>query len=410
MRHFIVTFAIRFFSYPFAFLPYSVLHWLGKQFGVIGYFICLKYRKRAFNNIALAKTLELSEKERKNLVKASFQNLMITVMELSRLIRKPHELSQIATCENSEVFQEAKGKGVVLLSSHQANWEIGLFDLIPGSKGVTIGRPLANHLLYRWVLKFRERNGNQIIAPKNALKIGISELRQGKYFAFFGDQAKVTSHYHYPFFGTRAWTTETPALLAYKTNSPLCVISKKRVGLKHIHRYSPLIWPDRSQSWKSEVPRMMDIAQQYVEESIRECPEQWLWQHRRWKQGMARVHKQFRYDFILLIMPTDPKLFSEVNRHFNALRELYPRAAFTALVPRQIKEAVNLSNITEIPYQNDKEIFLNDYSYQLVFDFIGLKKIKRHYLSLGAFKVINLNQLKQMAKDPSRLFESALKK
>ncbi len=382
VRHYLVYILLRAVSYPLSFLPFSLLQKIGRGLGFLGYHAFTKYRKRALSNLALAKKLNLTQAEREKVAIQAFQNLMMTMMELARLLWRPQDFSALATCEKGEVFEEPKklGKGVVLLSAHQANWEIGVFDLLPGSTGVTIGRPLANRFLYSWILKMRERNGNQVVPPQNGLQTGIAALNEGKFFALFGDQAKVTSDYHAPFLGSRAWTSQSPAILAYKTGSPLCVIAKKRVGAKHLHTYSSLIWPDRAKPWKEEVKRMMDEALSLVEESIKAAPGEWLWQHRRWKQGMALVKKKYRHDFILLVFPVKPVDLRE-------LEVIYPRAFFTAMVP---DAGIQLpAHWKKIVYQTEKELFIEDWSFQLVIDFLGVKGLKEHYLSLGAFEVIN---------------------
>lgn len=368
-------------SYPFSFLPYAALLKIGRVLGWICYYIFPKYRKRTLNNLALACDLKLSPKERKEVALQAFQNLTMTLMELLRLMWRPDEFPSRGRCENQEVFAQAKGKGVVLLSSHQANWEIGIFDLIKGIEGITIGRPLANPFLYRWVLQMRERNGNLIIPPQNALKTGISALNEGKFFAFFADQAKVFSDYHYPFLGFRAYTVATPALLAYKTGSPLCVVTKQREGEKHLHRYSQLIWPDRSKPWKEEVQRIMDEALALVERSVKDNPGEWLWQHRRWKQGMAMVQKKYRHDTLLLILNENCQ-----EEDLKILDSIYPRAAITALIPCPMSLPEKWKWLV---YKDLKEVFLEDWSFQMVIDLVGVKGVRKHYLSLGAFQVIN---------------------
>ncbi len=66
--------------------------------------------------------------------------------------------------------------------------------------------------------------------PKNAIRLGLKALKEGKFLGIVGDQAYPDSSYHFPLFGTRAWTATTPALLAYKSNSPLVVGTTLRVG------------------------------------------------------------------------------------------------------------------------------------------------------------------------------------
>ena len=379
MTQYLTYLLIRAVSFPLSFLPFTILQKMGRAFGTLGFYTCRKYRKRAMSNLTLARSLNLTNKERKVVAIEAFQNLMMTLMELSRLLWRPEGFSKLAVCKNSEVLGEAKG--VIFLSAHQANWEIGVFDLVPGSQGVTIGRPLANRFLYAWVLRMRERSGNTIVPPQNGLQAGLAALKAGKYFCLVGDQAKVSSDYHSSFLGTRAWSCTSPAVMAYKSGCPICVVDKKRAGGKHLHTYSPLIWPDTTKPWKEDVRRMMDEALALVEGSIKAAPGQWLWQHRRWKQGMGKMKKKYRHDFILLILATRVDI--------SVLDALYPRGIFTALVSSANEDQPLPKCCAKIVYQTEEELFLDDWSFQMVYDFSGVKGVREHYLSLGAFQVVD---------------------
>ena len=67
---------------------------------------------------------------------------------------------------------------MIFFCGHQANWET-LF--IAGNKlfkGIAIGKPIKNILLYKWILSIREKTGGKIVDPKNALKEGLKNLRK----------------------------------------------------------------------------------------------------------------------------------------------------------------------------------------------------------------------------------------
>jgi KDO2-lipid IV(A) lauroyltransferase len=85
------------------------------------------------------------------------------------------------------------------------------------------------------------------------------------------------------FFGDAANTTPGLAIMSAQSGAPVVPIFARRLpgGRHRITAQAPIDPPpDR----KPETVR--DYTQRYskiTEDAIRECPEQWLWLHRRWK-------------------------------------------------------------------------------------------------------------------------------
>ena len=322
------------------------------------------------SNLAIAFGTTMSEKERAKLARHSFQNLMITCLEFFRLKKKdlPKVIKMIEPEKVTSLQQ--KGQGIVFLTGHQANWEIPFLCvnmLSPG--GVAVGRPINNPRIYKWVLSVREMNGGKIVMPKQAIKAGLKALRSGNYIGIVGDQAFPESDYSYPLFGTRAWSTTAPALLAYKTKSPILVgMTRRKSGYYEVSG-SPHLWPNYDLPMKESVKDLMDRALAYLEQSIKDAPDQWMWIHDRWKQqGIDHVKRIYRYGFILVIVPN--KEDTTLQEH---LKKIYPR-----------------SFLTFVTTQDD--LTVRDWRYQLVLDFVDLPKVRRHFKKLGAVRAIHVTQ------------------
>lgn len=373
-------------------LPYRTLHGVGRVLGVMAYYLHRSFRKKTLTNLAIAYGKTKSEEERRKIAKRAFQNLMITCLEFFRLKKSKGKISEIVTMEGGEDVLELmhKGQGVIFLTGHQANWEIPFIGMTARLPGIAIGRPIKNQRLYKWVLSVREMHGGKIVMPRQALKEGLKALRSGKFLGIVGDQAFPESTYSYPLLGTRAWTTSSPALIAYKTNSPLVVAMTKRVKGKYVIHGSPLLWPDTKKPLKDEVKRLMDEAMGYLERSIEERPHEWLWQHDRWKQQtIDHVKRKYRYGFVLVIL-------KEPVRDFQVFREIYPRSFLTFLAPQGME--IPLADVDVIHYTSEKDLFLNDWRYQMVIDLYGSKKVQRHYKKLGAFQAAAFSNTDDMKK------------
>jgi KDO2-lipid IV(A) lauroyltransferase len=396
MKHAIAFACIRIITFPISLLPYPALHALGNRLGRLAFYLMPKFRKRALSNLALASDLHLSNEEIVEIAKQSFGNLMITCLEYPKLARET-DISRIATCENPEVA-DSTGKPIIFFCAHQANWELLFLEGTQRMPGVAIGRPVKNTLLYDWVLAIRQKYGGKIITPKEAVKEGLRGLKKGSFLGIVGDQGMPDSGFHSDFLGRRAWTSPLPALLAYRTGSPLIFASVRREKGRYFIHYHPPFWPDTNAQSEAEVQRLTTGVLAQLEESIKKHPGQWLWQHNRWKQQtLGKIKRKFRQDTILIIVEDDLPL--------HTFRELYPLEFITVLAPKKVV----LKDAEILTYFEPDEMLLDDYRFKLVFNLTSNSRVRSHYLSLSAVAVVDLDDLKKLAPGETT-FPNILKK
>lgn len=395
LKKYASAFVIKSLLYPYRFLPFSALHFLGKGLGTALYYLIPKYRKRALSNLSLAKDLKLSQSQIKKVAKGSFQNLAITCLEYPKLFYEKH-LEKYIVCLNPEYAQSLinKGQGVIFFCGHQSNWEVLFLDGTQRMPGVAIGRPIKNPFLYNWVISIRERFGGKIVSPQNALKEGLRALRQGKFLGIVGDQGMPGSGFCSNFLGTKAWSSPAPALLAYKTNSPIIVATTERKNGRYVIHYSDPIWPNLSESLEDQVPKIMEQTLSIFAESIKDNPDQWLWQHNRWKQETPKVvYYKYRYDTILILLPADLPSLSSLASHLATFREVYPEAFITCALHASHQNLEFAQPFAKILYEKPEDLFFTDYSFKLVFNFTQDDRLKKHFLKQSAFKVLSLQDL-----------------
>lgn len=399
--------AIRALMFPISLLPFRMIHLIGNGLGFLAYFAMTKYRKRALSNLSLAHNLEI--KDLKKTAIASFQNLAITTLEYPKFARIKNT-KKIIICENPDPAKKLidKGTGVIFFCGHQANWELLFLEGTQRMPGVAIGRPIKNLALYNWIVSIREKFGGTIITPRETIKEGLRALKKGKFLGIVGDQALPESPYAFEFFGRRAWTTPAPAILSYRTGCPIMVATIKRKQGKYFIHYSDPIWPNPDSSMEEEIHRMMKESLLILEDDIRKRPGQWLWQHNRWKQETPdNVYYRYRWDTILILLPKDFDL-----KALCTFREIYPKAFITILAP--LGTAVPLTDIEVLYYEKEEELFITDYRFKLVFNFTTNKNLRRYFLKQSAFKVLDLDTLKNgVAKEhlhPGDNFSMLLKK
>ena len=380
---------IRLFLLPFAILPHRAIHAIGNALGALLYYLLPKFRKRALSNLALATDLHLSRKEIQKIARASFQNLAITCLEYPKFSLSKN-IEGTIICENPETADAliAKGQGIVFFVGHQANWETLFLDGTRRMPGVAIGRPIKNKYLYNWVQKMRTRFGGTIVEPKKGIGKGLRALREGKFMGIVGDQALPEVGYLSTFLGRRAWTSPAPAILAYKTKSPLITATTRRERGKYYIHYSDPIWPNPDKTLEEETSRLMDETLTLFAASIAENPSQWLWQHNRWKQETPKnVFYRYRHDTILTIFST-----SDTFALAATLREIYPEAFLTFLIPENLKDHFPDIDGELLTYATTRDKLLPDYDYKLVLDFTATPRLAAHYKRRAAQIVVTMKK------------------
>ncbi len=390
-----IYYLIRGLTYPFRLMPYSWIRACGRWMGTIAYYCMREYRKRALSNIALASDLVLTKEEMIQLAKQSFQNLAINCLEYPKLDSET-DFSKVFLCENPEktVALNKQGYGIIYFCGHLSNWEVLFLDGTTRMTGIAIGKSIKNKRLYNWILSIREKNGGKIVAPRNAIKEGLRALRKGQFIGIVGDQGMPDSGYSFPFLGRRAWTSTAPALLSYKTNSPIIFAETHRTRTGYQIRYADPLWPDLSKPMEEEVVRMMNTLLTQLQNSIKRYPGEWLWQHNRWKQQSPQnIYKRFRHDCICVILPDDPTLLP----HLATFREIYPLDFLFLIVPQALKSHPLIPVDGIFYYTELKQTLLDDLRFKLVFNFTSYRPIHSHYERLSAFEVLDFPTLQALA-------------
>ncbi|GAB1430559.1 lysophospholipid acyltransferase family protein [Ignavibacteria bacterium] len=221
--------------------------------------------------------------------RAAYTNLGLVFTEIAAFPKiSDDEIKQSVEYENIELLREKylENRGLILLSGHFGNWEwlaysAGLFADIP----ITIVvKPQRNRRITELLNNNRRRAGNNVVQFDKAAKTIISTLKNGGAIALLADQAADAERDVFiDFFGRPAAVYEAPAALALRLNVPIIMgfavrqsNSKYRVRLMEIPHKDLQYSPEDV----AELTRRHTAA---LETAIREHPELWAWQHKRWK-------------------------------------------------------------------------------------------------------------------------------
>ncbi len=179
-----------------------------------------------------------------------------------------------------------EGKGVLFLTAHFGNWELGSFAHgVYGYPCNFIVRELDNPRLDALINRYRCLSGGRAIEKRDSARDILRAFQQGEAVGILSDQNVLAGEGVFvDFFGRLASTTTGPARLARKTGVPIVlglVIWDEKLG-KYRLRFDPVEWIKRADP-EEEIRANTANFMRLIEEYVRHYPEQWLWVHRRWK-------------------------------------------------------------------------------------------------------------------------------
>ena len=180
---------------------------------------------------------------------------------------------------------------LVIISLHQSNWEIAAAALMQSGLNCHLTyRPANNPLIDARIQSTRADYGVKLMAAKGGegAKRLIAALKAGESVALMNDQ-KMNDGVEAPFFGHPSMTAPGPTRLAMRNNYPLLPISVRRLGgvRFRVTIHDPVKLSTNHDKAQAIVDTVGTINQ-WVESVIREAPEQWFWDHRRWAKDIYR--------------------------------------------------------------------------------------------------------------------------
>jgi len=107
-------------------------------------------------------------------------------------------------------------------------------------------------------------------------------LNQGRAIGLMNDQ-KFNEGIAVPFFGYEAMTAPGPTRMAHRFKVPLLPVSVLRTApARYTFEFHEPIWTDQDKPTEEAVLETLPKINKWVEDRIREAPDQWFWQHNRW--------------------------------------------------------------------------------------------------------------------------------
>jgi KDO2-lipid IV(A) lauroyltransferase len=178
----------------------------------------------------------------------------------------------------------AEGKGLVMCSAHQGNWEVGALGLMQcGVEPTGIYRHVKNPMVDRYLRDLRAPfypTGLMAKGPETAMRL-MRHVKRGGCLAILAD-LREWGGLDVPFFGRPAPSTPFPAILA--RNLDCALFAAQIVRENNVRFRISLQRIDVPQTDDKDADILVTTArlQAALEANIRSHPEHWMWAHQRW--------------------------------------------------------------------------------------------------------------------------------
>lgn len=230
-----------------------------------------------------------SDSEKKVIAKKSYYHFSRLILEIMCIPKMSNdEISSMLVCDNvdelAQVFNE--GNGLVFLTAHFGNWEIGAISL-PMQMGTVmypIIKPQRNPYVTKWLNSMRETHGNKIISLGMSIRQIYKVIKEGKLLGVVGDQRGPQDGLRVKLFGHDTAIYSGTGELVLKTKVPLYILFAIRIEDYHYKAFSEKI--DLENLPGEPVEQAREIMQRYMnllEKFVKLYPEQWFWMHNIWK-------------------------------------------------------------------------------------------------------------------------------
>ncbi len=285
------------FSFLLKLLPRKVTISLMRGLAWVAYTVSKKHQHIINSNLDLAFNGYLSKEEKKRIGIDAFINLVDTTFGIMyRDKMNKEEVVKNVTFENEEIVKnyQEEGKQFILVTGHYGNWELLSqsiaihFDLTL----VGVGRELDSKVMDEILIKNRERFNVEMVYKKGAMKGCIRAIGKKKTVGILIDQhLPIEQSINVNFLNHKVTHTPITAILARKFGLDLipAFISTDDYENYVVKIYEP-IKSIKTENQENDLLKMTEAQAKVLEELIQDKPNQWFWQHKRWKAFYKEIY------------------------------------------------------------------------------------------------------------------------
>jgi lauroyl/myristoyl acyltransferase len=276
-------------------LPRGAVLAFARVLGVLAYNVLREDRRVAYANLDIAFGASMPAREKRRIVRKTFQNIASNLMGLFWAPRlNQANIDQYAEFDAADVawYQQikARGKGVIFITPHYGDWE--LMSLRAGFSGAaytTVMEPTKNPAIEQTISRLRCVSGHNTVHPRFAVVKLFKAISRGETIGVLVDAnaRRGRGGVWLDFFGLQVFNTAAIAELAIRTGAAI-VFGYSEIlpgpGRRVRIAFGPEIEPANTGDREKDVLVTSQKCLDCCAEVIRKKPGDWLWTYKRWKR------------------------------------------------------------------------------------------------------------------------------
>ena len=267
----------------FHFLPLAVLAPLGRALGLALYALARERREVALTNLELCFP-DQTISDRRALARRHFQAFGRSLVEHGLLWwSSKARLQRLIRIEGLEHWQAVADRPVIWLAPHFVGLDMGGTRIITEWRGVSVYSHQKDPVFDGILLRGRTRFVTPaLFSRQDGIRPVVRAMREGLPFYYLPDMdLGERDSLFVPFFGVPAATITGLARVAQLAGAVVVpAVTRQLPGAGgYVLRFYPA-WPDFPTADVERDTRRMNA---FIEERVREMPEQYYWVHKRFK-------------------------------------------------------------------------------------------------------------------------------
>ena len=296
MKDYFVYYIYLFFKMLFVYTPNFILKPILKLLAKIVSKCSKKYKKIIDVNLDLAFDNKLLKEQKQKIAYESYKSLLFNMYEfVENQSATKEEIFAKANIINKEYLENAikSGKKIIFFTAHCGAWELALpFTGLKFGTIAVVNRKMNNPLINEMYKKVRNRNNIVMIDKKSAAKGMLKALKDNHHVAVVIDQ-HIGVGQEVKFFNQAVMATDSTSRLALKFDAVLVPLfcETNDLGDYTIKIEKPIDVPSYEFKTDDKIKELTQLQNNIVEQQIRNKPEQWFWQHKRFKYKHDELYK-----------------------------------------------------------------------------------------------------------------------
>ncbi|MCX5693934.1 MAG: lysophospholipid acyltransferase family protein [Candidatus Omnitrophica bacterium] len=276
-------------------LPLKLVYFLASILAQLFYFLACVDRHAVIANLRIIFP-EKTDIQLQKISKMVFQNFAKYLADFFRFEKLDRQyIDKNIKLENLHYFDEAlaKGKGVVVLTAHLGNWELGGVVIAQlGYPFWAVALPHKNKKVNDFFDAQRNGKGVKVVAMGKAIRSCISEIRKNHMVALVGDRDFTGKGVIIDFFGKPMHFPEGPAALSLMTGASIVpgFMLRNPDNSFTLRIEKPIDFLPTGDKAKDLV-NLIGVYRNIFQDYIRKYPEQWYIFRRFWVEPSPSLSK-----------------------------------------------------------------------------------------------------------------------